>query len=72
MNQLLVNLVLMGYFLLNEVVSYPQRPPETSLKELGVAFLELVDTVRENLVLVLVVVTLYVLWRLRRRARMRG
>jgi len=71
MNQLLVNPVLMGYFLLTEVVSYP-RPPETSLKELGVAFLELVDTVRENLVLVLVVVTLYVLWRLRRRARMRG
>jgi MYXO-CTERM domain-containing protein len=62
----------MGYTLLTEVVSYPQRPPETSLKELSEAFLELAVTIWENWLLVLIVVVLYSLWRRRRRARMRG
>jgi len=55
-----------------EVVDYPPQPASTSIMEVMDAFWTLVATVRENWIFVLVVIVLYIFWRLRRRARMQG
>ena len=73
----LMTLILFLFLLLastsaGEVVDYPPQPASTSIMEVMDAFWTLVATVRENWIFVLVVIVLYIFWRLRRRARMQG
>ena len=47
-------------------VTYPTKQPETTMSELIATFYSFVATVKENYLLVLIVVVLYIGWRTRK------